>query len=59
MDLQRQLHAEMEAEWQDEHEALHEAQEELRDAELIEEAERAHLAGEKNMAAHQGFHLDC
>lgn len=48
----------MEAEWQDEHEALHEAQEELRDAELIEEAERAHLAGEKNMAAHQGFHLD-
>ncbi|ORY69309.1 hypothetical protein BCR35DRAFT_334328 [Leucosporidium creatinivorum] len=62
MDLQRALNAEAAAHWEDEHEALHAAEEELLEAQLIEEAERAHLAGEQHAvehnAAHQGLHLD-
>lgn len=62
MDLQRALNAEAAAHWEDEHEALHAAEEELLEAQLIEEAERAHLAQEhhavEHNAAHQGIHLD-
>jgi hypothetical protein len=62
IDLQRVLNAEAAAEWEDEHEALHAAEEELLEAQLMEEAERAHLAQEHHAVehnhAHQGLHLD-